>query len=301
MKNDKCGVYQILNKFNGKMYVGSSYRIYIRWLQHLSSLRRGVHENAHLQNAWNKYGKDGFEFNVLEECEKNKLKKQEQCWIDKFQCYKRNKGYNIDCTVDRKIISEETKKKLSKNHVDFKGEKHPRSKLTWEKVGEIRKKSKTNNFTNKELSKMYNISETVIDKIIQNKNWIDKDYVYVKKPSRSGERCNFAKLTWELVKQLRKEYQLGIPPRELIKKYNITKYSIYLIMKNKNWHDPDFVLKKNKFPKYGKKVNIEIAREIRRLYKTEKYTQPQLAEMFKISSSIIHRIIINKAWKEAEE
>mgnify|MGYP000886959842 CR=1 FL=1 len=63
------GVYQIVNKLNGHKYIGSSINIWTRWGRHLSDLRKNKHDNNYLQNAWNKYGEDNFEFGVLLFCD----------------------------------------------------------------------------------------------------------------------------------------------------------------------------------------------------------------------------------------
>jgi len=76
------GIYVIRNKENGKIYIGSSQNIHKRSLEHRSGLRRGVHDNNHLQKAWNKYGESAFEFGVLERCEVEMLVEREQFWID---------------------------------------------------------------------------------------------------------------------------------------------------------------------------------------------------------------------------
>jgi group I intron endonuclease len=59
------GIYQILNKVNGKSYVGSAVNIKKRWAVHRHTLRNNKN-SPHLQKAWNKYGEESFEFNVLE-------------------------------------------------------------------------------------------------------------------------------------------------------------------------------------------------------------------------------------------
>lgn len=83
------GVYAILCRASGRQYTGSSADIQKRWRQHKSMLRRGKHHSPPLQNAWNKYGEDAFEFVVLEECAVNLLLELEQHYID--QCCD---GYN---------------------------------------------------------------------------------------------------------------------------------------------------------------------------------------------------------------
>lgn len=50
----------------GMPYVGSSVKIAKRWSGHRRDLDLGKHCNRHLQNAWNRYGADAFEWSVLE-------------------------------------------------------------------------------------------------------------------------------------------------------------------------------------------------------------------------------------------
>ena len=65
----KAGIYRIINSSNGKCYVGSSIDINRRRLEHFSALSHNRHVNNHLQNAYNKYGKDSFIFEVIENLE----------------------------------------------------------------------------------------------------------------------------------------------------------------------------------------------------------------------------------------
>lgn len=88
------GIYMITNKINNKKYIGQSSNIYQRWTHHKSDLNNNRHHNCHLQSSWNKYGKDNFDFTILEECEENKLDIREQYWIQKYDSY--NTGYNLD-------------------------------------------------------------------------------------------------------------------------------------------------------------------------------------------------------------
>jgi group I intron endonuclease len=76
------GIYSIHSEVNGRTYVGSAVNLRQRWSQHRSSLKQNDHDNQHLQNAWNKYGEDAFEFAVLEECAIESLIEREQYYID---------------------------------------------------------------------------------------------------------------------------------------------------------------------------------------------------------------------------
>lgn len=58
------GVYGIVHIHTRKAYVGSSVNIERRFKEHIKTLNKDKHHCKHLQNAWNKYGKDCFEFRV---------------------------------------------------------------------------------------------------------------------------------------------------------------------------------------------------------------------------------------------
>lgn len=83
------GIYMIINKIDGKKYYGSAKNIRIRWNRHINDLNKNQHQNIILQRAWNKYGSENFEFEVLEECSYDDLLIIEQKYLD------RNPEYNI--------------------------------------------------------------------------------------------------------------------------------------------------------------------------------------------------------------
>ena len=76
------GIYEIKNKVTGKIYIGSSKQIEKRWEQHLQALEKGEHHSILLQRAWNKYGKECFEFTIKEECREEELLLKEQKHLD---------------------------------------------------------------------------------------------------------------------------------------------------------------------------------------------------------------------------
>lgn len=79
---DCSGIYQIRNLLNGKRYTGSACKFRGRWHNHRSQLRRGIHGNVKLQNAWAKAGEQSFSFEVIELCGKDDLAVREQHWLD---------------------------------------------------------------------------------------------------------------------------------------------------------------------------------------------------------------------------
>lgn len=110
------GIYQILNKVNGKFYIGSALDIKQRWRQHKHYLRLGNHQNIYLQRAWNKYWETSFEFLILEICSKEELITKEQAWLNWTQSFNLAIGYNLNPTAGSSLgikHSDEAKQKMS--------------------------------------------------------------------------------------------------------------------------------------------------------------------------------------------
>jgi group I intron endonuclease len=117
-----CGIYQILNIATGKCYVGKSRNLDSRRYDHFHDLKSNNHHSIKLQRAWNKYGPDVWEWNILQECEESQLTWLEAFWMAKLNSV--NNGYNVerlvleDGVIRRRTlrtapVSSETRKKLS--------------------------------------------------------------------------------------------------------------------------------------------------------------------------------------------
>ena len=131
----KSGIYKIVNKVNNNYYVGRTSNFHVRWRTHRLKLRENRHDNQHLQNAWNLYGENAFEFTIVELIDKNieLLKQSEDRYIVKFMddrkrgindCYNKSdqSGGGLQSEVHRIQLknfatgrkpSEETRRKLS--------------------------------------------------------------------------------------------------------------------------------------------------------------------------------------------
>lgn len=108
-----CGIYKITNKINNKCYIGQSKDIIKRWKTEYKWHKL----NRHLQSAFNKYGLENFDFEILEECSPNLLNEREQFWITIYNSFDRNFGYNKTLggagTLGRTFaMTEETKNKI---------------------------------------------------------------------------------------------------------------------------------------------------------------------------------------------
>src|SRR5689334_12150640 len=108
---ETSGIYRITCTVTGKFYIGSALNLYSRWANHFSSLRRNVHGNPKLQNAFNKYGEDAFAFDILElVLIPEMLTAREQHWFEKLNPFGEN-GFNID-----RIAGSALGRKLSAEH-----------------------------------------------------------------------------------------------------------------------------------------------------------------------------------------
>lgn len=116
------GIYCIENITNHKTYIGSSKNIYQRLLKHFALLRHNKHQNAHLQNAWNKYGENSFMWFILELCDSKELTEKEQYCIDLFGA-----EYNITRIIERNILSRESRIKQGETRRRL----HQEGKLEW--------------------------------------------------------------------------------------------------------------------------------------------------------------------------
>jgi len=65
-------VYKIENKINGFIYIGSTINYIKRIKEHVFYLRRNKHCSKKLQEDFNKFGIDAFDFSILESYNKNK-------------------------------------------------------------------------------------------------------------------------------------------------------------------------------------------------------------------------------------
>ena len=87
-------IYLWTNLVNGKKYVGQTTCFHRRMKTY-----RYTYPNAYMEHAVNKHGLDNFDITILErDVPLDKLDEREQYWLDYYQSYDADKGYNI-CKV----------------------------------------------------------------------------------------------------------------------------------------------------------------------------------------------------------
>ena len=111
-------IYEINNTENEKRYIGSTSQWKRRKYEHKHLLENGDHGNRHLQNAWNKYGGDAFEFSIIEETDQQFAKEQnyldEAEWSKLYNISKQAGGGDIFST-----LSEEEKQQFREKSKHF--------------------------------------------------------------------------------------------------------------------------------------------------------------------------------------
>lgn len=135
------GIYKITCLENGRFYIGSAKNFKKRWSRHLNDLRNNKHDNVHLQRAYNKYGRDGFSFEVVEECDIGDLLILEQFYLDELKPYEG--GFNIGKSVSggdnlthhprRNEVIENIKRAVLKRNENMSEDDR---KLRWSRLGD---------------------------------------------------------------------------------------------------------------------------------------------------------------------
>ncbi len=146
-----CGIYRIMNLEDKKVYIGSSINTENREYKHFWMLKRGTHDNIHLQRSFNKFGEKSFSFETIEECEESILVERENFYIQHYKSNISDFGYNL-ATVNefrRNNLNNEVKVNLSKFYLN-----------------------KNANFTNFSLTNIQTNEEFIFDNLVEAANYL---------------------------------------------------------------------------------------------------------------------------------
>ena len=149
------GIYKITNNLNKHSYIGQSVRIEHRWQEHKSHYNWQRESKKPLYLAFQKYGIENFTFEVLEECEREKLSEREKYWIEYYGSHNKEKGYNL---TD------------GGNSAAF-------TILTRKQVDEIKLLLETD-MSQQDIANKYNVDQRSISYINTGETWIDQEKTY---------------------------------------------------------------------------------------------------------------------------
>jgi group I intron endonuclease len=190
---NKSGVYQIINSYNNKCYIGSTKNFQIRYNKHKFELTTFKHPNQALLNAYKKYGCGFFTFKIIYihnklECEDEseyfkRLLEVENKLIREFQSNNKLFGYNLRISAESnygishseeaktrikgKKLSIETRLKMSENR---KGEKHHSIKINDQIAREIKLLIKLG-WRNVNIASYFGLSKSTVNDIKNNGSW----------------------------------------------------------------------------------------------------------------------------------
>jgi len=269
-------VYQIRNKINNKVYVGSSSNVKHRWHVHLYRLKQGKHHSEHLQNAWHKYGEENFVFEILEVVENTQeLITKEQKWIDNTKCFDNENGYNTCIIAGSRAgvpVSENTKSKIS---LATAKDKHP----FWGRTLTPQHKQR--------------ISESNKGKVAWNKGI----------PATEEEKQRMKEIRAKQINKPRSEETKNKISNTLMNHFvsDETKQKISESHTGKKLSTE--TKKKLSIANKGEnaasaKLTAQQVEQIREMCYSKKYTQTQIAEMYSISQSTVSAIKHNKLWSK---
>lgn len=132
-KNFIIGIYKITNP-KGRVYIGQS----VNAMKRISSYKT-LHcvDQPRLYNSLKKYGVENHKFEVICECEKEKLNELEIYYINLYDCFGTEHGLNLKQGGDSRIQhTQETKDKIGNAHRGKKKSAEHIAKMKQRKVSE---------------------------------------------------------------------------------------------------------------------------------------------------------------------
>ena len=185
------GIYKITKKENGKTYIGQSNDIERRLKEHQYK------KDIPIELAIQKYGKDAFSFEIIEECSLDELDEKEKYWIAYYNTFK---GFGYNC---------------SEGGGNSRGENNGRTKLTNQDVAYIRECYDAHQ-RRKKVYELFKdkISFSAFASIWDGKTWKNikpevyttENKEYYKYHTSEGAKAEHAVFTEEEVKWCREQY-----------------------------------------------------------------------------------------------
>lgn len=254
-------IYMLTNQINDKKYIGQTVNLERRIKEHRENNRQVV-EKAIDQHGWN-----NFELTILEkDIDSGKLNEKEKKYINQYDTFE-SQDYNLteggehyELTPDiRKKISaahkdknydysgaknpfyggrhtQESKRKMSKNHGDNSGLKNGRSKISSGEAIEIREEYKDmKNATTRSLAMRYKVSKQTIWNIISGKHWATRNLENISKENIGENKAN-SNLTEKKIKVIKYLLQGGqFTQKQIGRMYDVARKTINNINIERTW------------------------------------------------------------------
>lgn len=160
------GIYKFTNRITGEVYIGKSTNVQRRYNSHKtkSNPNNKWYNDSLFHQAISQYGFENFDFEVVEECEKEELNDKEVYYISHYNSVY-PKGYNISVG----------------------GTSPNPQKLTYSDVEEIKEKLRNNQSPEKQIAQEYGVTLGTISSINVGRSWRNPNERY---PIRSHEEIS---------------------------------------------------------------------------------------------------------------
>jgi group I intron endonuclease len=214
-------IYKITNQINNKVYIGQTFDLAQRKAQHLFEGRPEGTADRPIYRSMRKHGLENFIFEVIEECADEAINEREIFWISHFGSTSPERGYNL--SKGGQGHTDESRQKLSEA---LKGNKHcvgrVLSEKTKQKLSEASSKQKCSIGTRSKLRAAARFRKKNGDPTLLN-------------GSLPGESHPCAKLNWELVREMRKQFAEGKQIIELVTAFGLSRPTISRVVRNISW------------------------------------------------------------------
>lgn len=270
MKKD---IYRIINRVNGKSYIGQSNDCYRRFQEHI---RGGENHISLIHLAIKKYGAQNFDLEILESNIEN-YNEREQYWIKYYQSDNRNYGYNILSGGNEPPI--------------FYGEDSSLAKLSNKDFHEIENLIQNSNMTFFEIAKKYNLSENYISQINRG---IAKRTKGLQYPLRLSSNTEIDKENVDII--IHELIYTHLPVKHIAKKYKVSELTVYRINSGERHKRKDI-----EYPIRDKNCKISnwILKYIINDIEENKLKFSDIEKKYNLSKSTINRINQGKILRKA--
>ena len=127
-----CGIYKITSP-SGRVYVGQSKNIERRWSTYYNNDCKG---QIKLKHSFEKYGVQAHAFEIIEECEFEKLNIRERYWQEFYNTMINGLNCYLTNTEEKpKVLSAETRQKISSSRLGQKPSKESCLKMSISSTG----------------------------------------------------------------------------------------------------------------------------------------------------------------------
>lgn len=311
-------IYAIINKINGKLYIGQTNNPKKRWMGHKYHSKNN-NSGMIIHSAIRKYGIQNFSFEIIEDniLTLDEVNSKEEWWIKYCQSNIRNFGYNISSG--------------GYNGTHLAGENSWKAKLTNVQAKKIRELFDSKKYSFNDLAGIYSVTDESIRDIIYNETYYDENYLLNKDSLEQAKNIAKSQCLLKIsstnsthttfsendIINIRNLYTIdGYSCNQISEIYNIHKATTLSIIRLKTFknisadYDLEFLKeiaknnlsiagqkqgKLNRGENHGRaKYSDEMIIEILNEYSTGKYTQKELANKYNLIPRFICKIVNEK-------